>query len=124
MQAQAKAVLVVEDSIIVVKRLITDLKEILHNTNIVSVLKGNDALTLVENMKPAAVLLDVHLPDISGAEVLKQIRLIYPEIKVVMLTNQSAAHMRKACLKEGAAGFYDKSNEFEMAIKHISRLVL
>jgi DNA-binding response OmpR family regulator len=50
---------------------------------------GRTALTLVRTFRPALVLLDVILPDISGREVLRQIKADpeLAEISVVLLTS-------------------------------------
>ena len=51
--------------------------------------KGTEALALVEREHPHLMLLDVKMPDMSGIEVLRQIRQRGDEVKVVMV---SAAH--------------------------------
>ena len=122
MQNEPKQLLLVDDSVLVIKRVALTLYDKLTNTNIISVLKGADAVTAIDKFKPTVVLLDINLPDISGIELLKQIRVGYPAIKVIMLTNQSKAHIRKICLQQGAEGFYDKTREFEKAIEHIKKL--
>ena len=122
MKHTPKQLLVIDDSALIIKRVTLALHEKLKDIDVISVLKGADALYSIQNFKPWVVLLDIQLPDISGIEVLRQIKKTYPEVKVIMLTNQSAPHIRKTCLQEGADGFYDKTREFEMAIEHIKKL--
>lgn len=114
--------LIVDDSVLIVKRLITSLYEVLPNTEINSVLKGADALTVMQTNTPETVLLDLQLPDMSGVEVLKKIKEQYPATAVVVLTNNSVTYNRTTCVKEGAEGFYDKSTEFEKAIEHLIKI--
>ncbi len=45
---------------------------------------GSEALRAVEENKPPLVLLDVHLPDISGYEVCKQIKRKWPNVMILM----------------------------------------
>jgi signal transduction histidine kinase len=45
---------------------------------------GTDALLMVEQHKPPVILLDVHLPDIIGYEVCKQIKQKWPGIMILM----------------------------------------
>lgn len=45
---------------------------------------GADALSMVEQREPPVVLLDVHLPDIIGYEVCKQVKKKWPGIMILM----------------------------------------
>jgi signal transduction histidine kinase len=44
---------------------------------------GGDAIRLVEQERPAVVLLDVKLPDISGIEVCRRIKQVFPSVLVL-----------------------------------------
>jgi DNA-binding response OmpR family regulator/signal transduction histidine kinase len=52
--------------------------------SVVDAATGAEALTLVEKLKPAVVLLDVQLPDINGYEVCRYIKSKWPEVMVLM----------------------------------------
>jgi DNA-binding NarL/FixJ family response regulator len=58
-------------------------------------------------------LLDIHLPDKSGLELLKLLKQRYPELDIVMLTNHTSGNYRETCERFGASHFLDKSSEFE-----------
>jgi DNA-binding NarL/FixJ family response regulator len=122
MNLKNNRLLIVDDSLLIVKRLTTTLHEVLPSTEIISVLRGNDAMAVMEKSMPQTVLLDLQLPDITGIEVLKKIKKQYPTAAVVVLTNNSVPYNRTTCIKEGAEGFYDKSSEFEKAIDHLVTL--
>lgn len=57
-----------------------DLNEILSHAleeagfSVVSVLNGQQAFSQLEKVTPALIILDLHLPHLSGEEILKQIR--------------------------------------------------
>jgi len=51
---------------------------------VVDATTGGEALRLVEQLKPAVVLLDVQLPDIDGYEVCRYIKTRWPEVMVLM----------------------------------------
>jgi len=57
-------------------------------TNLVSAYMGKEGIRLVESENPDIVILDLGLPDISGFEVLKQIRL-FSTVPVMILTVRS-----------------------------------
>ena len=55
------------------------------NWEILAASDGEEGLTMLERERPALVLLDVGLPDMSGFQVLEQIRL-FSDVPVIMLT--------------------------------------
>ncbi len=70
--------------------------------------QGEPALAIVRKQRPSLVLLDVFLSDISGPEVLRQIRLdpTLIDVSVVMISALEATPEQLAsCLDTGADGF-------------------
>lgn len=122
MKIKKRQLLIVDDSVLIVKRLLATLQEFLINTEINAALTGADALKALRQYKPEVVLLDIQLPDISGIEILKTIRVTCPGTAVIMLSNQSAIYTRAMCMDAGADAFYDKSGEFDLAIEHLKNL--
>jgi two-component system response regulator DevR len=61
------------------------------------------------------VLLDAHLPDLSGAEVCRRLRAAVPEAVVAMLTTFSDDELVCDCMGAGARGYL---------LKHIAQLDL
>ena len=71
---------------------------------------GEEALPLVERVKPDILLLDVRMPGIDGLAVLKEVLARYPEQKIVMLTTSLAEEDVYQSLKLGAKGYVVKDN--------------
>jgi len=70
---------------------------------------GNNALeVLASNFSPDVVLLDLKMPDISGFEVLIEIKEKYPSIEVIMLTGHGAASGGKDSKERGAFDYIMK----------------
>lgn len=67
-----------------------------------------ELFALLEKEKFDLVLLDITLPDRNGLEVLKDIKVMYPELPVIMLTMHAEEHYAIRCLKAGAAGYVTK----------------
>lgn len=76
--------------------------------------EAGDGLELLDllNQHPAdVVLLDVNMPNMDGIEVLKQIRIKYPHIKVVILTMNDNEHFILNLMELGANGYLVKNAE-------------
>ncbi|MCF0055624.1 response regulator [Dyadobacter sp. CY356] len=69
---------------------------------------GYGGLDIAKSFKPTAIILDMHLPDISGEDVLKELKSDHKTslipVHTVSAGDESAAHM----LDEGAIGFMQK----------------
>ncbi|WP_254560380.1 response regulator [Dyadobacter diqingensis] len=69
---------------------------------------GFKALSLVQSFKPTAIILDMHLPDISGDDVLKELKAD-PATRLIPVHTVSAGEESIAkVIEEGAIGFMQK----------------
>lgn len=87
---------------------------------------GHEALELVSRHKPALVLLDVHLPDISGIEVCRKIRnnLEFASIFVLQISATSIEHADKIlALDSGADAYLIEPVEPEELIANVRALL-
>ena len=73
---------------------------------------GTEALTAVQDLEPDLVLLDVYLPDMTGLEVLQQLRSDGNLVGVIMITAARELDTVKGALDGGAADFLIKPFEF------------
>jgi DNA-binding NtrC family response regulator len=71
------------------------------------------AIALVESESPDLVLLDVHLPDKNGLEVLKAIKEWNPRAAVIIMTAYGVLEDAVAALRLGAYDFVSKPLNFE-----------
>ncbi len=87
--------------------------------------RGATALTLVRDLKPAAVTLDLHLPDVDGWRVLDRLKLDlatrHIPVHIISVEEDSAP-----TLSQGALGFVNKSETrecLERAFDHLKQFV-
>ena len=66
------------------------------------------ALPKLQQEKPSVVLLDVLMPKTDGIEALRQIKAIYPECEVIMLTALNSKQAVAKALDFGAFAFVGK----------------
>jgi DNA-binding NarL/FixJ family response regulator len=84
---------------------------------------GRKTLTLVRELTPHLVTLDVNLPDLNGIEASRQILSEYPETKVIALPMHFDRHDILNMLKAGVHGYLFKDCVFEELVRAI-RLVM
>ena len=65
------------------------------------------------------ILLDYHLPDMTGLEMLQQLGRRAPEVPVLMISGMANAQLMRQVLTAGAAGFISKSNSSAALLKAI-----
>ena len=74
---------------------------------------GLEGIKRARSLKPDVVLLDLHMPGISGLEALKAIKEEIPGIRVLMLTVSEDAQDLIDALRAGASGYLVKNIEMD-----------
>lgn len=85
---------------------------------------AEEGLAAVEAQDPAVVVLDVNLPDMSGLDVLREIRRRRPLVQVVMLTGQSDLATAVAGMKLGALDYLVKPVDVDVLVEALGRASL
>ena len=111
MKNEKKTVLIVDDSILIMERMIPILEEIDNISFVVQAGSFREAIEVLNTLKPDMVLLDINLPDKSGIELLRIIREQHMEVTVLMITNHSDEYYQETCRRLGAKDFLDKSKD-------------
>ena len=106
-------VFLVEDSPLLRSRLEALLRAI-PGAELVGHAAGADAaIKDILAARPDAVVLDLHLEQGSGFDVMKALQKDAPAVKVYVLTNYPTEPHRRKAASLGARGFFDKSAEFD-----------
>nr|WP_316644140.1 ATP-binding protein [uncultured Roseateles sp.] len=86
---------------------------------------GAEGLALAAGLKPELLLLDLDLPDISGLEVLRQLRAnpATAGLKVVALSAGAMAEEVQTALQAGAHDYWTKPLDLEPFLAGVSRLL-
>ena len=85
---------------------------------------GGEVLQAVRQNDFDVVLLDIALPDISGLEILKQLRSLKPDLQILILSMYPERQYAIRVLKAGAAGYLTKESapaELIAAIRQVSQ---
>jgi two-component system, NarL family, invasion response regulator UvrY len=83
---------------------------------------AREVLEKVSRNKWDILILDINLPDMSGLEILRQLKKVHPDLPVLVLTVFDEDQIAIRVLKAGASGFVTKEtmpNELIAAVKKI-----
>ncbi|MBC6446266.1 response regulator [Actinokineospora xionganensis] len=81
-----------------------------------------EAVAGIGHLKPDVVLLDVHMPDGGGAEVLRQSRKATPDVVFLALSVSDAAEDVIAVIRAGARGYVTKTISSQELAKAVVRV--
>jgi DNA-binding NarL/FixJ family response regulator len=84
---------------------------------------GPETLEKARALLPDLVLLDINMPVASGLETARRIRQGIPQVKMLILSHEDAAHLLPIALEAGADGCVDKSRIPAELIPAIRKLV-
>ena len=69
---------------------------------------GKEAMEKVESFQPDLVIMDIRLPDESGLELTKKIKIMNPNVRVLILTGHHYPEYKEVAARYGADGFLIK----------------
>ncbi|HEV2721907.1 MAG TPA: response regulator transcription factor [Thermoanaerobaculia bacterium] len=82
----------------------------------------DEALAAVRSVGCDVVILDVGLGERTGLDLLKQLRIEFPRIPVLILSVHAADDYALRCLRAGAAGYLTKASAPESVIEAVERV--
>lgn len=80
---------------------------------------GREALETLKTSKVDLVLLDIRMPDMNGVECVREIKSLYKDVKVIMLTTFNDDEYIIDALRYGASGYLLKDIEMDQLVKTI-----
>jgi len=86
-------------------------------------LNGISALELIESIEDKTnylILTDINMPEMGGIELLKEIKIRYPELKVFMITAYGDEQNFNMAKKLGADDYFTKPLQFDLLKSKLS----
>ena len=74
---------------------------------------ADDAVRQILALRPDVVVLDIHLKQGTGLDILRKVSTEAPQVRFYVLTNYPMESYRRSAERLGARGFFDKSTEFD-----------
>jgi len=84
---------------------------------------GGEALTKLKEKEFGLILLDIRMPGMDGMEVLRRVREIRPDIRVIMITAYGTVESAVEAMKMGAIDFLQKPFDPEEVRELVLRVV-
>jgi two-component system nitrate/nitrite response regulator NarL len=78
---------------------------------------GTEALTIIDTLHPDLVILDIRMPNLTGIEVVEQLRSKNNLVKIVMLSMHESEEYVLKSIKAGADGYLLKGSSKEEFLK-------
>ncbi|HAJ56797.1 MAG TPA: hypothetical protein DCL35_03380 [Candidatus Omnitrophica bacterium] len=110
-------VLIIEDEKSVYELLVLFLEK--KGCSVVGAGTAVSGIMLAQKEKPAVILIDAHLPDSEGLDVLRRIRSFDKEAKVFLYSGLYNQDLEEEAVSAGASGFIDKASSIESIINVI-----
>jgi len=115
----AVRVLVVEDQAQVLKSQLKLLSKSPSIQIVGTALSGEEALPLVESLKPDVLLLDLGLPRMSGMEVTRAVKAAHPTVEILIFTIFDEEEKVLDAVKAGASGYLLKGTPADRIVEAI-----
>jgi len=84
---------------------------------------GAEAAEMVADKRPDLILMDLKMPIMNGVEATRQIRMKYPEVKVLVLTTYADDEWVFDAIQAGASGYLLKDTPREELIRAVKGTV-
>jgi FixJ family two-component response regulator len=81
---------------------------------------GQEFLTAAAERRPDCVVLDLHMPGMSGLQVLRKLKAIGLLLPIVVITAHDEPETREQCLSTGARAYLRKPLEDRLLLNAIS----
>jgi DNA-binding NarL/FixJ family response regulator len=80
---------------------------------------GLEAIGMVEELHPHAVLIDIEMPRLDGIRATRAIHALQPGVRIVGLSLHRSEAMRQAMLAAGAVALVPKTDRAEPLVHHL-----
>ncbi len=87
-------------------------------------MSGPEALAITAREKPEVILLDVRVPGFEGQRALKELKMIVPGVKVVVMTGWNDAMIRQKFERDPSVrAYFTKPVDLEEVVEKILNLI-
>jgi len=85
---------------------------------------GNETLDQLRRHDWDLLLMDIHMPDRSGLDILKHVTSGFPKVRVLIMSGLPEAQYARNVLRAGASGYLSKSGSPEELLKAVRTVLV
>lgn len=85
--------------------------------------EASEALEKIKKLKPDLAVIDIALPGMSGLDLTKELRALYPEMRIIILSMFKETLYAERALRCGANGYIMKTDGGENLVAAIRRVL-
>jgi len=116
-----KKILIVDDESLIRYSLNATFRE--TDREVVSAATGAEALRAIDENRFDACLLDIHLPDMNGLDIMKKVRAVSPGTKIIIMTGSDVGESMMSSIRENAHLLLTKPFDLDEVKLLVERLI-
>lgn len=90
-----------------------------------SALRGREGIEIAKREKPNVIIMDLRMPGFSGEEALKELKILMPETKFVVVTAWNDGITQERIEKDfGVSAYFEKPVDLERVIGKVMELLM
>jgi DNA-binding response OmpR family regulator len=86
-------------------------------------LDGEHALALLDNTRPCVVIMDMHMPRLSGLDVLRELRQQRSDLPIIMVSADDQSSVMAEAMNQGASLFLRKPVASGLILRAVRRFL-
>src|SRR5438128_579337 len=114
---------IVDDHQVVINGLTDMLSAFEHLTVSVMATSGKELIESLEKSQPDILIMDIQMPQMDGIALGKQIKKLYPKVKIIAFSSFDDSHYIKQIMRSAASGYLLKNAEKETLIEAIDTVM-
>ncbi|YCM44063.1 response regulator [Verrucomicrobiaceae bacterium 227] len=118
---KGERLLLVDDDEVYLGRLAYSLQQAGHEVCLAH--RGDEALRLAGEFLPTAAVLDLRMPGMDGLECLRELKAVFPDLKVVILTGYGSIANALKAVRAGAMDYLTKPADAEQVLRALAPTV-
>jgi len=84
---------------------------------------AEEAMEKLAKETPAVLILEIQLTGKDGLEFIKDLRPLYPELKILVYSSQSEDFYAERCLRAGALGYLHKNKPMQLFAQALDKIL-
>ncbi|RED61832.1 response regulator transcription factor [Cohnella lupini] len=116
-------IIVIEDEPVILENIIKKIKGSQAEFTVVAkAYNGKNGLALIKAHKPDAIITDIKMPIMDGIELISQVRLLFPEMPVIVLSGYDEFEYARQAMRFGVMDYLLKPLDTAMLLDALNRV--